>query len=266
MPYSLRPRRSHSLPKPTSVPLRVINPPKNRKPKQMTTLTLHHGDCLEVLKTIPDKSIDLLICDLPFGVLSEKKNNGLPSANYGKSRISACPWDKKIDLEPFWEQVRRVRKTDASPCLHFATTRFAHELVESNKKEFRYDLVWDKGRGVSFLSANKMPMRSHELVLVFSKAGAFYLRPPAGEKCPLSVISGCETGSSKRGQHPTEKPNTVYEWLITKFCPEGGTVLDPTAGSFNSVFTAFSLGRSGIGIEKDDKFYKKAEERLEALP
>jgi site-specific DNA-methyltransferase (adenine-specific) len=261
----------------------------------MTTLTLHHGDCLEVLKTIPDKSIDLLICDLPFGVLSVKKNNGLPAENYGKSRISACPWDKKIDLEPFWEQVRRVRKTDASPCLHFATSRFAFELIESNKKEFRYDLIWDKGRGVSFLSANKMPMRSHETILVFSKAGAFYNRvditgdfkPSVGggkgskvyslseekaqtgtgsttKRCPVSVIF--VPNASKRGQHPTEKPSDLYKWLIERYCPPEGTVLDPTAGSFNSVFTAFALGRSGIGIEKDDTFYKKAEERLEALP
>lgn len=232
----------------------------------MATLTLHHGDCLEVLRTIPDKSIDLLICDLPFGVLTPKKNNGLNPKNYGKSRISACPWDKKIDLEPFWEQVRRIRRTDNSPCLHFSTHHFAYELIESNKKEFRYDLVWDKGKAVSFLSANKMPMRRHELVLVFSKAGAFYIRPPPTERCPHSVITECGTGTSRRGQHPTEKPSSVYEWLIKKFCPEGGTVLDPTAGSFNSVFTAFALGRSGIGIEKEEKFYKKAEERLEALP
>jgi len=247
------------------------------------------------MKTIPAKSIDLIICDLPYGVLTPKKNNGLDGDNYGGSRKSACPWDIKIDFTKFWEEVRRIRKSDNTPCLHFATTKFGHELINSNEAEFRYDLVWDKAKGVSFLTANKMPMRSHEMIYVFSKVGAFYnrvdisgnFRPSQGggkgskvyslseeksskgtgsttKRCALSVIDVPNT--SRRGQHPTEKPSDLYKWLIERYCPVGGTVLDPTAGSFNSVFQAFAMGRSGIGIEKDDAFYKKAEERLEALP
>jgi site-specific DNA-methyltransferase (adenine-specific) len=173
------------------------------------------------------------------------------------------------------------------------TTKFGYEVIQSNPEEFRYDLVWDKQRGISFLSANKMPMRSHEMIYIFSKAGAFYERKDiegdfknssgggsasaqyghtkkenwnkdnTGKRCVLSVIKAPQ--SSVKGGHPTEKPESLYRWLIERYCPPGGTVLDPTFGSGNSVFTAFAMGRSAIGIEKDDKFYKKAEDKLNAL-
>jgi site-specific DNA-methyltransferase (adenine-specific) len=118
-----------------------------------TSLELHHGDCLEIMKTIPDKSIDLILCDLPYGCLSggDAKGKGIERLRASGS----CTWDVKIDLEPFWKEVRRIRRTDNTPCIHFCTTRFGYDLIKSNEKEFRYDLVWDKQRGVSFLSANK---------------------------------------------------------------------------------------------------------------
>jgi site-specific DNA-methyltransferase (adenine-specific) len=232
-------------------------------------------------------------------------NNGNPKISekkkeqYGKGRIpsepNGCMWDIKIDLEAFWKEVRRIRKSDHTPTIHFCTTKFGYELIQSNPNEFRYDLVWDKQRGVSFLSANKMPMRSHEMIYVFSKAGAFYNRKDIegdfkntispnhkrsnvsntlprvadihsdneGRRCVLSVIK--QSGGVKKGGHPTEKPIDLYKWLIERYCPVGGTVLDPTFGSGNSVFTAYALDRNAIGIEKDEKFYKKAEARLEAL-
>ena len=265
-------------------------------------LTLHHGDCLEVLKTIPDKSIDLIICDLPYGCLSAKTisvDRSYRGGGIEKDTATACPWDIKIDLEPFWKEIRRIRRSDNSPTIHFCTTKFGYEIIKSNESEFRYDLVWDKQKGVSFLSANKMPMRSHEMIYVFAKAGAFYNRVDIkgdfqswkvkregipsekstqyggvsrknteggeGKRCALSVIG--EMGGNRKTQgHPTEKPEALYRFLIERYCPPGGTVLDPTFGSGNSVFTAFAMGRSAIGIEKDEKFYKKAEERLNALP
>lgn len=265
-------------------------------------LTLYHGDCLEVMKDLSANSVDLIICDLPYGCLS---NNGNPKISekkkeqYGKGRIpsepNGCMWDIKIDLEAFWKEVRRIRKSDHTPTIHFCTTKYGYELIQSNPNEFRYDLVWDKQRGVSFLSANKMPMRSHEMIYVFSKAGAFYERKDIegdfkntispnhkrsnvsntlprvadihsdneGRRCVLSVIK--QSGGVKKGGHPTEKPIDLYKWLIERYCPVGGTVLDPTFGSGNSVFTAYALGRNAIGIEKDEKFFKKAEARLEAL-
>lgn len=272
-------------------------------------LTLHNGDCLEIMKSIPDKSVDLIICDLPYGCLTNQtgvsmgfireNQNEEVKKKLAKQSGEGCAWDIKIDLTKFWEQVKRIRKSDHTPTIHFCTTKFGYDLIKSNPDEFRYDLVWDKQRGVSFLSANKMPMRSHEMIYVFSKAGAFYQRKDIegdfkkwfhkkdgviksktyksgydikqttpdggdGKRCVLSVIPNA--GSLKKGNHPTEKPEALYRFLIDRYCPVGGMVLDPTFGSGNSVFTAFAMGRSAIGIEKDETFFKKAEEKLNALP
>jgi len=263
-------------------------------------LTLHNGDCLEIMKSIPDASCDLIICDLPYGCLMRGGNGAYDrgkNSTVGNER--GIDWDIKIDLDAFWKQVKRIRRSDHSPTIHFCTTKFGNEVIKSNPDEFRYDLVWDKQRGVSFLSANKMPMRSHEMIYIFSKAGAFYERvdedapgkgqrtdgasdtprkdnmfgtglkrsngAPQDKACVKSVIQIKKVGVKTQG-HPTEKPSELYKWLIERYCPVGGTVLDPTFGSGNSVFTAFAMGRNAIGIEKDDTFFKKAEERLNALP
>jgi DNA modification methylase len=245
--------------------------------------TLLKGDCLKVMATLPDKSVECFICDLPYGQLHagrkqdgkwyDKRQNGGPSSN----------WDVKINLDEFWKQVKRLCKNEHTPVLMFCNTRFGYELIKSNEKWFRYDLVWDKGHGVSFLSANKMPMKSHEMVYVFSKAGAYYKRinvkgdfkkavggagysthygnirthqtiDNTGQRCPLSVI---RIGGRSAGGHPTEKPKELYEWLLQRYVPEGGTVLDPTAGSFNSILVARKLGFKAIGIEMDNDFYWK---------
>lgn len=269
----------------------------------MTTLTLLNGDCLELMKDISSNSIDLIICDLPYGCLAgtkemtdEKKKDAI--AKWGHhlpgATFRGCAWDVKLDLDAFWKEVKRIRKSDHSPTIHFCTTKFGYELIQSNPGEFRYDLVWDKQRGVSFLSANKMPMRSHEMIYIFSKSGAFYERKDisgnfpqngggrsrslfidainglkenkpaeAGRRCVKTVIP--ISSVLQKDQHPTQKPEALYRFLIERYCPVGGTVLDPTFGSGNSVFTAFDMGRNAIGIEKDEKFYKKAAERLEIL-
>ena len=265
----------------------------------MATLTLHNGDCLEVMKEIPDKSVDLIICDLPYGVLSKgnpiRKRfvNGKDTGTLLQGQtIGDCKWDIKIDLKAFWEQVRRIRKNDHSATIHFCNTAFGNDLINSNPKEFRYDLVWVKSNAVGFLAANKKPMSSHEMIYVFSKAGAAYNRidisgnypaggggtstanflpiagmpnlgtTEAGRRCVKSVI---EIPNKKtKGGHPTQKPVELYKWLIERYSKPGDTILDPTFGSGNSVFTAFEMGRSAIGIEKDEKFYKKAADKLEA--
>jgi len=272
----------------------------------MPELTLYHGDCLEVMKEIPEKSIDLIICDLPYGCLERQGRSEESRKKYNRGNIVGgnigCPWDVKINLEEFWKQVKRIRKSEHTPTIHFCTTKFGYDLIKSNEAEFRYDLVWDKGRGVSFLSANKMPMRSHEMIYVFSKAGAFYnrvdikgdfkehkqygkaikdstyslvnrktpvVRPPgtitstSDKRCVLSVI---QNNTSRTGGHPTEKSCDLYRFLVERYCPAGGTVLDPTFGSGNSVFTAFEMGRNAIGIEKDSGFFDKAEKKLNGLP
>ena len=264
-------------------------------------LSLHNGDCLEIMKEIPDASIDLIICDLPYGCLAGVTRNEKQHAlGQGQTYIKdgketfGCSWDIKIDLEAFWKQVKRIRRSDHSPTIHFCNTRFGYEVIKSNPDEFRYDLVWSKSNAVGFLSANKKPMSSHEMIYIFSKAGSYYERidiegdfpaggggrssanflpiagmpntgtTVAGKRCVKSVI---EIANKKtKGGHPTQKPEALYRFLIERYCPATGTVLDPTFGSGNSVFTAFAMGRSAIGIEKDETFFKKAEERLNALP
>jgi len=256
-------------------------------------MELYNADCLEQMKLIPDKSVDLIICDLPYGCLhpERKRDTSKWYDSAGQARGS-CAWDVKIDLPSFWEQVKRIRKSDKSPCLQFCTTKFGFELGASNPAEFRYDLVWDKQRGVSFLSANKMPMRSHEMIYVFSKAGAFYKRKDIegdfkgwkteggkvfpvngqgtekfrateggdGKRCVLSINSFSTT--SGKGRHPTAKPVDLYKFLLERYCPPGGTVLDPTFGSGNSGQAAKLLGLKYIGIEKDEAFFKKAKSIL----
>ena len=232
------------------------------------SVTFLLGDCLEIMPTLPDKSVDCFVCDLPYGCLhDERANNG--SGSYGaqgkmidgKLVVGGCSWDIKINLAEFWTQVKRLAKNDHTPVLMFCTTKFGYDLIQSNPSWFRYDLVWAKRRGVSFLSANKMPMRSHEMIYVFSKKGAYYKRVDIktngkdGMRAVLSVIE--MKAYNGRGKHLTEKSKELYRWLLERYCPEGGTVLDPTAGSFNSCFAAQELGLHAIGIEKDEGFYKQ---------
>lgn len=265
----------------------------------MTTFYL--GDCLEVMKDLSDNTVDCFICDLPYGQLSidgKNKMSAEKAEQYGRSQQSygsGCSWDIKLDLTAFWTQVKRLAKNDHTPVLMFCNTKFGFDLYNSNPEWFRYDLVWDKQRGVSFLLANKMPMKSHEMIYVFSKSGAFYRRvdedapgkkkrtdntnmprsanvyasntlhrstgADENKKCVFSVITMKKVGTHKQ-HHPTEKPEELYEWLIKRYVPDGGTVLDPTAGSFNSCFVADRLGYTAIGIEKDETFFNKAVKRL----
>ena len=123
--------------------------------------TLILGECLEKMENLPAKSIDLFLCDLPYGCLIKGGGN--------QGTAAGCPWDKKLDLEKFWKQVKRLARNPHTPVLMFCTVKFGNELINSNPSWFRYELVWNKERGTNFLQANVMPMRSHEMVYVFSK-------------------------------------------------------------------------------------------------
>jgi len=249
------------------------------------------GDCLSVMAGLPDKSVDLIMCDLPFGCLTGGAGKEKAKRKKtGEGVIAGCSWDIPIDLEIFWKEVRRIRKNEHTATIHFCTTRFGYELIKSNEKEFRYELIWDKQKGVSFLTANKMPMRSHEMIYVFSKAGANYYRKDIegnfksynkkskaencshfatarkaskaeeGKRCALSIIPVINNprGNIRTKAHPTEKPRELYKWLIERYSKEGDVVLDPTFRSGNSIFTAHELGRKAIGIENDNAFFWKA--------
>lgn len=259
----------------------------------MTTLTLHNGDCLEVMKDISANSISMIICDLPYGCLTSQTYKGVidkSNSNLGEVYGEKLTWDIKIDLEKFWEQAQRILRDEHCPVIHFCTTKFGYELIKSKESWFRYDLVYSKTNAVGFLSANKKPMTSHEMIYVFCKSGAYYNRiditgnypkggggtttskflpiagmpnkntTVAGVRCVKSVI---EVSNRKtKGGHPTEKPVEIYRWLIERYSSPGDTILDPTFGSGNSVFTAFEMGRNAIGIEKDTGFYEKAAAKI----
>ena len=265
----------------------------------MTTLNLYNADCLEQMKLIPNTSVDLIICDLPYGCLiggggAEKKRrrfkDGKDTGTVIKQTegvIAGCSWDVKINLELFWKQIKRIRKNEHTPCIHFCSTKFGADLINSNPKEYRYDLVWIKPSAVGFLSVNKKPMCSHEMMYVFSKAGANYNRidilgdfkAGGGERSPSNFIpsinelknpsinnegrrcvkSCIEMNNKKvKGQHPTAKPTELYKWLIERYSNVGDTVLDPTFGSCNSGIISKDLGRNYIGIEMNKDFYDKA--------
>jgi site-specific DNA-methyltransferase (adenine-specific) len=263
----------------------------------MPTFQLFNADCLEKMKDISANSIDLIICDLPYGCLiggggQEKQRrrfqDGKDTGTLIKQKegvIAGCAWDVKIDLEKFWEQVKRIRRNEHSPTIHFCTTKFGYDLIKSNEKEFRYDLVWTKTNAVGFLQANKMPMRAHEMMFVFSKAGAYYERKDISGNFPAGgggtrdnaqfIVADCPTHTTEagrrcvksyvevankksRGGHPTAKPIELYKWLIERYCPPNGTVLDPTFGSCNSGKASIELNRNYIGIEMNKVFFDKA--------
>jgi site-specific DNA-methyltransferase (adenine-specific) len=263
------------------------------------TLRLLNGDCLQLMKTLPDKSIDCFICDLPYGQIGKKGSYYDVGVEGTHNRGNRITWDVKIDLVQFWEQVQRLAKNDHVPIIHFCNTKFGIDLINSNPSWFRYDLVWNKQRGVSFLSANKMPMKSHEMIYIFAKKSATYKRIdvddsqkkadsqfdqditkttysgnvygmpnltrakgcPSGKRCCVSVINVTKIGTLK-DLHPTQKPKELYKWLLERYCPADGVVLDPTAGSCHSVEVARELGLHGIGIEMDKKYYDNAVKRL----
>lgn len=267
----------------------------------MATIIL--GDCINKMKSLPAKSIDLIICDLPYGCLGRagkeksKRNeqkrfvNGVDTGTIVPSDvIGGCAWDIKIDLEAFWKEVKRIRKNEHTPCIHFCTTKYGYDLINSNEKEFRYDIVYSKTNGTGFLMANIMPMKSHEMIYVFSKAGAYYNRidlsgnytrggggrssanflpisgmpnfnnDNTGKRCVKSVI---EIQNKKvKGEHPTAKPLDLYKFLIERYSKPGDTVLDPTFGSMNSGLACIQLGRKYIGIEMDKTFFDKGMAKL----
>ena len=251
----------------------------------MASIQCLNGDCIELMKTLPDKSVDLFLCDLPYGCLAGGGGEEKKKREKGINVTGGCQWDIKIDLDKFWIEVKRLCKNDKTPVLMFCNTLFGIDLINSNRDWFRYDLVWNKNCGTNFLNANKQPMKSHEMIYVFSKKGAFYNRidhavdgkeayctkarirhgkcygdgkydsvttKKDNTRCPLSVIN-FPRHQDKR--HPTCKSIALYKWLIERYSNEGDYVVDPTAGSFNSGRACNELNRNYIGMELDKDFY-----------
>lgn len=237
------------------------------------TFALHHGDCLEVMQAIPDGSVDMILCDLPYGT-------------------TACKWDTVIPFEPLWAQYRRIAKRNAAIVLT-ASQPFTSALVMSNPGEFRYRWVWDKvNRITGFLDAKFRPLRVVEDVCVFYAARPTY-NPQKWQGEPYKakhgrsgdvyrpglggVVTDCADGmrypqdllrikADNRGAegrvHPTQKPVGLMEYLIRTYTQEGETVLDNCMGSGTTGVACANTARKFIGIEQDAKYFAIASERI----
>ena len=230
-------------------------------------IDLKCGDCLELMKDIPDKSIDMILCDLPYGTTKNK-------------------WDSIIPLEELWMQYKRIIKDDGAIAL-FSQMPFTASLVNSNIKMFRYEWIWEKDNGTGFLNANKMPLKIHENIEIFYKKTPVYnpqmrtgFKPyktftgrkttnygdfdrvetkSSGERYPIDIIKF----KKDSGLHPTQKPVALLEYLIKTYTNEGATVLDNCMGSGSTGVACVNTNRNFIGIELDEKYFNIAKERIE---
>lgn len=236
-------------------------------------MKLMQGDCLELMREIPNGSVDMVLCDLPYGTTRNA-------------------WDNVIPLEPLWEQWHRVCKPNAAVIL-FAQMPFTATVVLSNQKEFRYEWIWRKSQGTGHLNANRMPLKIHENVLVFYRelptynpqktAGNSYYRSKHnhgstnygkqvdsetintdGTRYPVDVIHfpACNTSADKP-IHPTQKPVPLLEYMIMTYTNPGDTVLDNCIGSGSTGVACINTGRDFIGIELDPGYFETACRRIE---
>ena len=232
-----------------------------------------HGDCLDLMAGIATGSVDMILCDLPYGT-------------------TACKWDTVIPFEPLWAQYKRIAKPNAAIVLT-ASQPFTSALVMSNLNYFKYELIWDKEKGTAPGIAKYRPMPSHESVLVFGKtktkynpqmnAGSPYVRANGkvsgsadghgfgykkhtaisnGGRYPLSVMAH-RSYCVDRGNHPTQKPVALMEYLIRTYTNEGETVLDNCMGSGTTGVACANTGREFIGMEKDAAYFEIARQRIE---
>ena len=238
---------------------------------------IYNEDCLEGMKRIADKSVDMILCDLPYGVTQNKK-------------------DVVIPFVPLWEQYERIIKDNGAIVL-FAQGLFYVDLVSSNRKLFRYDLIWDKVLSSGFLNANRMPLRQHEQIAVFYKKlptynpqftigkplhskGKSYLqkelknqnygqfeatddsRAGSTEKYPTSVLK-FEKQHPSTQIHPTQKSVSLSEYLIRTYTNEGETVLDNCMGSGTTAIACLNTNRNFIGFELDENYFNITNQRIE---
>lgn len=227
--------------------------------------TLLIGDCLERMAEIPDGTVDMVLCDMPYGTTQNK-------------------WDSVIPLKPLWAHYRRVCKRNAAIVLT-ASQPFASVVVTSNLQDFRYQWVWVKSKITGVLNARRMPVRKHEMVLVFGLAktynaqnlrkkgtvtrqggnsGNYGTRSSEDyvqefENWPRDVL---EIPSEGKPTHPTQKPVALMEYLIRTYTNEGETVLDNTMGSGTTGVACMNLNRRFIGIERDPDYFKIAQTRI----
>lgn len=240
-------------------------------------IKLINGDCLNIMKTIEDSSVDMILCDLPYSQTARNK------------------WDKHIPFDLLWIQYMRIIK-DNSAILLFANGMFTADLMQSNKKMWRYNLIWEKTTVTGFLNAKKMPLRCHEDICVF------YKKPPtynpqkttghirkvskaehkkncinttdygkhglttydSTERYPKSILQFA-TDKQKSALHPTQKPVALLEYLIKTYSNEGDLILDNCMGSGSTGVACVKTKRNFIGIELDENYFNIAKKRIGEL-
>jgi len=231
---------------------------------------IHQGDCLKLMKEIPNKSVNLILCDLPYGVTARNK------------------WDVIIPFDKLWEQYNRIIKENGVIILT-ATQPFASMLIMSNPQMFKYDLVWNKNSVTGFLNSKKMPLRKHETILVFYNTLPTYNpQMTTGKlikKCTKAKQTSNYNDASNRPEpymsdkyyptsiidisnprfkngHPTQKPIELGNYIIKTYTNQGDIVLDNCCGSGSFLLSAFMNGRKFIGIEKEKEYFEMAQKRL----
>jgi DNA modification methylase len=245
-------------------------------------MQLYNDDCLKILPTIPDKSIDFILTDPPYGT-------------------SACKWDSIIPFDKMWLQLQRIVKEN-KPVILFGSEPFSSYLRTSNIEWFKYDWIWEKQRGSNFLNYKYQPSKNYEIISVFSNGATSFVKN--NSNCPYNpqmingipyemkqgkggdavVREGSRTGkniitknngtrypnaiqkfnSDKEKLHPTQKPVALLEYLIKTYTNENDTVLDFTMGSGSTGVACKNLNRNFIGIEKDEKYFDIAKNRIES--
>ena len=235
-------------------------------------IDLRHGDCLELMKDIPNKSIDMILCDLPYGTTQNK-------------------WDSVIPLDELWKEYKRIIKDNGVIALT-SQGIFTAKLMLSNEKWFKYKLVWVKSKATNFLNAKKQPLRKHENICVFyNKQPQYNPQMTEGEpydkgvrknqltgsygdfnpvhvksegmRYPTDVVYFKTAESEGKVYHPTQKPVSLLEYLIKTYTNERETVLDNCMGSGSTGVACINTNRNFIGMELDENYFNIAKERIE---
>ncbi|WP_447838242.1 DNA-methyltransferase [Aeromonas salmonicida] len=236
-------------------------------------MKLLHGDCLSLLLSLPDNSIDMVLADPPYGT-------------------TQCKWDSVIDLSAMWRELERVCKPNAAIVMT-AAQPFTAQLVCSNIGMFKYEIIWEKGNATGFLNAKKQPLRAHESVLVFYRQQPTYnpqmtsgharktsKRKTVNSECYGKALALSEYDSTERyprsvqffssdkqrgSYHATQKPVALMEWLLQSFSNPGDVVLDFCMGSGTTGVGCINTGREFIGMEMDAEIFEVAQARISPL-
>jgi len=248
----------------------MLNLPQNPKwdIARVSHSTLVNADCFDVFPFIEDKSIDAIICDLPYGTTN-------------------CKWDSVIPFEPLWAQYKRIIKDNGAIVL-FGSQPFTSALVMSNPKWFKYCWVWNKAKAANYVNAKRQPLKIHEDIAIFCKGNNYNPQKTIGKfrkkggyvvnrevavaqnptvsfndtYYPKSILDFSVAGNKDSTLHPTQKPVALLEYLVKTYTNEGDIVLDNCMGSGTTNLACLKLNRQSIGIEKEKQYYDVAVRRL----